>query len=483
MAEEKPSSTFLLTERPAELMRRYSVPCIISLLVAALYNIVDQIFIANASYLGSAGNAANTVVYPLTVVALSLAVMVGDGCCAYVSLCLGSGRTEDAHRSVGNAIVLCAAVSLLLTAVHYLCMPALLHAFGGDVSPQTYAYSVEYFTWIAAGIPFYMLGQALNPIIRSDGNPKFAMKAILAGCITNLVLDPVFIFLFRWGMLGAALATVLGQVLTAALSVWYLFHLKTVRLARNSFRPDFRLIRRFLPLGITSFLSQIAIVASMLAIQNMVVRCGSQDPIFGQEEYAQIPMAVVGIVMKFFQIVISIVVGCAAGCIPIVGYCMGAGLRKRVSSLFTRLLITEAAVGAISLVIVEFFPGQLIALFGAANESTYYTQFALKAFRIYLCMIVFACVNKACFIFLQAMGKAVQSTVLSMIREIGFGVGFALLLPLSFGLDGVLYSMPLSDILTFIISLVLIIQTYHELGSKFLPSKAKTPSGQVQDAK
>ncbi len=221
----------------------------------------------------------------------------------------------------------------------------------------------------------------------------------------------------------------------------------------------------------------------MAAINNMIRKYGALDPVFGQEQYAQIPMAVVGIVMKFFQIVISIVVGCAAGCIPIVGYCMGAGLRKRVSSLFTRLLITEAAVGAISLVIVEFFPGQLIALFGAANESTYYTQFALKAFRIYLCMIVFACVNKACFIFLQAMGKAVQSTVLSMIREIGFGVGFALLLPLSFGLDGVLYSMPLSDILTFIISLVLIIQTYHELGSKFLPSKAKTPSGQVQDAK
>ncbi len=216
----------------------------------------------------------------------------------------------------------------------------------------------------------------------------------------------------------------------------------------------------------------------MAAINNMIRKYGALDPVFGQEQYAQIPMAVVGIVMKFFQIVISIVVGCAAGCIPIVGYCMGAGLRKRVSSLFTRLLITEAAVGAISLVIVEFFPGQLIALFGAANESTYYTQFALKAFRIYLCMIVFACVNKACFIFLQAMGKAVQSTVLSMIREIGFGVGFALLLPLSFGLDGVLYSMPLSDILTFIISLVLIIQTYHELGSKFLPSKAKTPSGQ-----
>ena len=182
-----------------------------------------------------------------------------------------------------------------------------------------------------------------------------------------------------------------------------------------------------------------------------------------REQYAQIPMAVVGIVMKFFQIVISIVVGMAAGCIPVVGYNMGAGLKDRVKRLFTALLIAEASVGAAALVIVELFPQALIGIFGAANESTYYTEFAIKAFRIYLCMMIFACVNKACFIFLQAMGKALESTILSMVREIVFGVGFALLLPLKFGLDGVLYSMPLSDLLTFLIALFLIIQTYREL--------------------
>ena len=174
-------------------------------------------------------------------------------------------------------------------------------------------------------------------------------------------------------------------------------------------------------------------------------------------------MAVVGIVMKFFQIVISPVVGMAAGCIPIVGYNMGAGLKQRVKELFTKLLIAEAAVGLVAFIIVEFFPQYLIAIFGAANESVCYTDFALKAFRIYLCMIIFACVNKACFIFLQAMGKAVASTMLSMVREIVFGVGFALILPKFFGLDGVLYSMPVSDVLTFLIALVLIFNTYKEL--------------------
>ena len=214
--------------------------------------------------------------------------------------------------------------------------------------------------------------------------------------------------------------------------------------------------------GCCAFVS-ISLVAAMMAINNMVRKYGAMDIIFGKEQYAQIPMAVVGIVMKFFQIVISIVIGMAAGCIPIVGFNMGAKLNERVKALFTKLLISEAIVGAVALIIVEFFPNVLIGIFGAANESVYYTDFAVKAFRIYLCMMVLACVNKATFIFLQAMGKAVESTMLSMIREIVFGVGFALLLPLFFGLDGVLYSMPVSDILTAIISAILIAVTYKQL--------------------
>lgn len=204
----------------------------------------------------------------------------------------------------------------------------------------------------------------------------------------------------------------------------------------------------------------------MAAINNMLRKYGAMDPIFGQEEFAQIPMAVVGIVMKFFQIVISIVVGMVAGCIPIVGYNMGAGKKDRVKQLFTKLLILEASVGAVAFVLVEFFPRQLIAIFGAANESVYYTEFAVKAFRIYLCMVILACINKACFIFLQAMGKAAESTMLSMIREIVFGVGFALLLPVFFALNGVLYSMPVSDLLTFLIAVFLIAMTYRELNIK-----------------
>ena len=453
---------FLGTERIGKLMRQYAIPCIISLLVGALYNIVDQIFIANASYLGSYGNAANTVVFPLTVVALAIAVMIGDGCCAFVSMALGRNEVDKARRSVGNAVVLSIAGSLVLTAVYLVFADGIIAMFGGTVNEETFRHAQEYFFYITLGIPFYMFGQAMNPVIRADGSPRFAMVSTLAGAVINIILDPIFIFVFKWGMMGAAVATVIGQVATALLAVWYLLHMKVIRPAKTDFALSGSVCGRMLTLGITSFLSQISLVAAMAAINNMLRKYGALDAVFGQAQYAQIPMAVVGIVMKFFQIVISIVVGMAAGCIPIVGYNMGAGKTLRVRDLFTRLLVAEALVGAVALVLAEGFPRQLIAIFGAANESSYYTAFAVKAFRTYLCMMILACVNKACFIFLQAVGKALASTLLSMFREVVFGVGFALLLPVFFGLDGVLYSMPVSDILTFIISAIIIMKTYRE---------------------
>ncbi len=460
---EERSNAFLEDEKLGKLMRMYSIPCIISLLTGALYNIVDQIFIANASYLGSYGNAANNIVFPLTVVALALAVMIGDGACAFVSICLGSRRKEAAHKSVGCSIVLCATVSIVLMAVYLLLRDRILTMFGGRVNEETFRLAKEYFTWISCGIPFYMFGQAMNPVIRSDGSPRFAMLSTVLGAVFNIIFDPVCIYVFRWGMMGAALATVGGQVLTAALAIWYLRHMKAVRLTKKSFGLFPELMKKFLPLGITSFLSQISLVAAMAAINNMIVKYGSMDDVFGQAQYSQIPMAVVGIVMKFFQIIISVSVGLAAGCIPVVGYNVGAQRNDRVRQLFKMLLAAEFITGFAGLLIVELMPRQLIILFGAANESTYYTAFAVKAFRTYLCMMPLATVNKGTFIYLQSLGKAFISSALSFIREVVFGVGLALLLPVFFKLDGVLYSMPVSDVLTFIIAIILIISIMKSL--------------------
>ncbi len=455
------------TEEIGRLMGQYAIPCIISLLVGALYNIVDQIFIANADFLGSYGNAANTVVFPLTVLALGIAVMIGDGCCAFVSISLGKKDMENAHKSIGSAIVLCVLSSLVLTLLYLVFDDQILAMFGGNVNPETYTLAKEYFFWISLGIPFYMFGQAMNPIIRSDGSPKFAMAATIAGAVTNIILDPIMIYGLlgcpRMGMAGAAIATVLGQLLTAVLSIIYLCRMKAVKLDPSSFGFHGKLMGRYLPLGLTSFLAQISLVISMAAVQNMCTKYGALDPIFGQAEYAQIPLAVLGIVMKFFQIAISVAIGMAAGCIPVVGYNIGAKRFDRAKQLFTYLICGELAVGLVALLIVEFLPLQLIGIFGASNESAYYTDFAVRCFRIYLCMLPLATLNKGAFIYLQAMGKAVASTVITMAREIVFGVFLPILMPMIWGLDGILFSFPVADVLTFAIALFVITRTYKEL--------------------
>ncbi len=453
---ETTQNSFLATAPLGQLMRKYSIPCIISLLVGALYNIVDQIFIANASYLGSYGNAANSCVFPLTVLALAIATMIGDGCCTFVSISLGRKEPEEAHRNVGNSVVLVLVVSIILAAIYLLFMNPILRLFGADVSAETFRLSREYLFYIALGIPFYMFGQAINPIIRSDGNPGYAMMTLLVGAIINIIFDPICIFVLKWGMMGAAVATVAGQVVAALLAARYLFRMQAVKLSKQSFaaRPD--LLRRSLPLGFPSFLVQLSVVFSMAAVLNMCSKYGALDPIFGQEIYAHIPTAIVGIVMKFFQIVIAISVGLSAGCIPIVGYNIGAGRGDRAEKLLYMLMAAEAVVGFVATLIFLFLPQQLLNIFGAASESTYYTEFGIRCIRTFLCLTTLACVNKGIIIYLQALGKAWFSTLLSLVREILFGVGLVLLLPVFFGLNGILYFMPVADALTFLLALVVV---------------------------
>ncbi len=460
---EQKKDNFLDTAPVGQLIKAYSIPCVISLLVAALYNIVDQIFIANATYLGSYGNAANSVVFPLTVIALAVAVMIGDGCCAFVSSRLGAGKSEDAGHGVGSAVVVTILASAVITAVYLIFAEGILTAFGGRVNEETWQLTKEYFFIIALGIPFYMFGQSMNPIIRSDGSPRFAMISTLAGAAVNVVLDPLFIYTFHWGMAGAAAATVAGQILTCALAVWYLPRMRVVRLDRSCFRIFPKLAKEYIPLGATSFFSQIATVVSLFAINNTVTKYGAMDAVFSQTELAQIPLAVVGIVMKFLQIIMNISVGLAAGCIPVVGYNLGAGHKDRVKAILNGLLKIETVIGVVTFVIVMAFPKTLIGIFGAANESVHYTEFAVRAFRTYFCLILLACINKMSFVFLQAMGEAAASSIVSLLRDVVFCCGFAVLLPRFFGLNGVLYSMPAADFLTFIIIAVMLKRVYKSL--------------------
>ena len=421
--EEKQNAA-LGTAPLGKLMVKFALPCTISLLVGALYNIVDQIFIGWG--VGYLGNGATNVVFPLTVLALGLAVMIGDGACSYVSICFGKNRREDADCAVGSAVTLSVSVGVLVAGFYAVFQTPILLLFGA--TEANLAYAKEYFTYITIGIPIYVFGQAINPIIRSDGSPRFAMASMLAGAIANCILDPIAIFVLRWGVMGAAVATVAGQVITAAMGVWYLCHTKALRLGKDDFKLRGKILAAYLPLGLCSFLAQISLVIAMAATNNMLVQYGA-----GSKYGADIPLTVLGIVMKVFQIIISITIGMSAGCIPIVGYNYGA----------------------------QLFPRQLIGLFGA--ESALYNEFAVLTFRVYLCMLPLATVNKAAFIFMQALGRPVESAGLSFFREVLLAVPLVLLLPRAFGLMGVLYSMPAADIVTFLASAVVLVRTDRQL--------------------
>jgi putative MATE family efflux protein len=317
---EQMSNHYLGEEKIGKLMMKFSVPCIMSLLIASLYNMVDQIFIGRG--VGYLGNGATNVVFPITVITLALALMIGDGCAAYLSLCQGKGETERARKSVGNSITLIVVCGIVLTVLFAVLKEQILWGFGA--TENNIEYAREYFDYILIGIPFYMFGNALNSVIRADGSPAFAMVSTLVGCVINLIFDPVAIFVFHMGMTGAALATIAGQIVTAILGLYYLFHTRTFRLQRSSFVPDGSVISKVLPLGGSSFLTQISIVVIMAVMNNTLVKYGSTSR-YG----ADIPMTVVGIVMKVFQIVVAFVIGIAAGCQPIVGYNYGAGKKRQ----------------------------------------------------------------------------------------------------------------------------------------------------------
>ena len=446
------NNNYLSEDNIGRLMLKFSIPCIMSLLVSSLYNIVDQIFIGWG--IGYLGNGATNVVFPVTIIALAFALMVGDGCAAYLSICQGRDDKEGAHKSVGNAIAFIVLVGLAFTVILALFKTNFLMAFGA--TENNIGYAEEYFNYIILGVPFFMFGNAMNSIIRADGSPKFAMLSTLLGAVINVILDPVFIFVFHWGMMGAALATILGQTVTALLAIYYLCRAKTFRLKKSSYSFSRKTMGKFMPLGLSSFLTQLSIVVIMAAMNNMLVLYGAQSK-YG----ADIPLTVVGIVMKVFQIVIAVVVGIAAGSQPIIGYNYGAGKKTRGKEIFKTMLIAELVIGLIATVAFECFPLQIIGIFG--SEEGLYNEFAVLAFRIYLGAIALCCMQKSTSIFLQALGKPVLSTGLSLLRDFVLIVPLILLLPRQFGIMGALYAGPIADVVSFVAVVISIIYVWKHL--------------------
>lgn len=437
------ANQYLAQAPVGRLMLQFSIPCILSLLVSSLYNIVDQIFIGWG--VGYLGNGATNVVFPITIIALAAALMIGDGCAAFLSICQGKNDTPSAHKSVGNAVLLLAAVSLVLTLGFTLFRDPILFAFGATENNLPYA--IDYFNVIALGIPFFVFTNGINSVIRADGSPKFAMVSTLVGCLMNVVLDPIAIFLLNWGVTGAAIATIAGQIVSAMLGVYYLFHTKSFRLGKTSFLPSGKILKSFLPLGISSLLTQVAIVIIMGVMNTTLVQYGALSK-YG----ADIPMTVVGIVMKVFQIVVSLVVGIAAGCQPIVGYNFGAGRMDRVKELFKKMNLAIILIGVVFTFLFELFPVQIISLFGSEGEL--YNEFAALSFRIYLATILLCCLQKGSSIFLQSLGKPILSMTVSLLRDFVLIVPLVIFLPQvkDLGVIGPLYAAPAADLVAFLIT-------------------------------
>lgn len=462
------ANKYLAEEKIGKLLLKFSIPCIMSLLVSALYNIVDQIFIGRG--IGYLGNGATNVVFPITIISLAVALMIGDGCAAFLSLCQGKKDLKSANKSVGNAVTLLVGMGLLMTVLFAVFKSRILYVFGA--TENNFAYANEYFNFIIIGIPFFVVGNGLNSIIRADGSPKFAMITTLVGCIINVILDPVAIFALGWGMMGAALATITGQIVTAICGIAYLTRAKSVRLSKKSFLPDPEIIGKFLPLGISSFLTQISIVVIMGVMNNVLVVYGARSK-YG----ADIPLTVVGIVMKVFQIVISVCIGIAAGSQPVIGYNYGAGEYRRVRQIFMAIVKTETVVGTVALILFEFFPLQITSIFG--SEDGLYNEFAVLSFRLFLSMIVLTCLQKSISVFLQALGKPVMSMGLSLLRDFVLSVPFAIVLPMFFGVEGALYSAPIADIGSIIAAAIMSVVMLKELKAKEDGAKELVPAQEV----
>lgn len=442
-------------EKISKLMVRFAVPCILSLLVSSLYNIVDQIFIGRG--IGYLGNGATNVVFPITVISLAVALMIGDGCAAHLSLCLGSRKLDEAEKSVGTAITVSLGSGIGMMLLFFALSEQILSLFGATESNIEYAR--EYFRVIALGIPAFVFTNAMNSVIRADGSPKFAMVSTVVGCVINCILDPIAIFVLRWGMFGAALATILGQIVTALLAAWYMTRCKSVKLHLSSLFKGFAVVGQYLPLGLSSFLTQISIVVTMGVMNNALVFYGAQS------EYGpDIPLTVFGIVMKVFQIAIAFSIGIAAGSQPIVGFNYGAGHFERVKEIYKKMTIAEAVLGIVALLAFELLPMQIIGIFG--SESELYNRFAVLTFRVYLSTIPLCCIQKATSVFLQSIGKTVQSFVLSLTRDIVVSIAVVLILPKFIGITGTLLAAPIADVVSIILAVLLMVKVFGTLGKE-----------------
>ncbi|WP_418748122.1 MATE family efflux transporter [Frisingicoccus sp.] len=447
-------NNYLGTEKVGKLLRQFAVPCIFSLIISCLYNIVDQIFVGNG--VGYLGNAATGVIFPITVIGWGVSLLFGDGAAAALSVSLGRNETKHIHRSVGNSVLCSFLLGIVIIAIGYLWGDNLLLLIGATDANLGLAH--DYGFIIYAMMPLALVQNTLASIIRADGSPKYAMGAMLAGAVVNIIGDPVAIFVLNMGIKGAAYATILGQFVSFLICAVYLRKSKTFKISLSSFRVDFTLLKHVIALGTSSFLTQFSIVIITVINNILLVKYGALSP-YG----ADIPLAAFVVIMKLFQIVLNIAIGIAAGAQPIVGYNYGAEKYDRVKELLRLIIKWTMIICLICTAVFEIFPLFFIRMFGADGEL--YTQFAVLCLRIYLSLIVFTCVQKVCAIFLQSIGHAKKAAPLSVLRDVLLIV-FSLIAPMFWGVTGIFWAAPIADIIAIAITAAVMVNLWKQLDSR-----------------
>lgn len=433
-----------------KLLFTFCVPCVISMLINSVYNIVDQIFIGKG--VGTYGNAATNVIFPLVLIFNGVSGLIGNGAAAGLSLKLGADRKDLAAKSVGQAITLTVISSIVIAAISYIFLSDIVMMFG--CTDNVYSYALDYGRIIIVGAPFMIFYSALSNIIRADGSPRYSMNMLLIGAIINLVLDPIFIFGFHMGVKGGALATVIGQVVTAIMAAVYIKKFKSIQLAKEQFKLD-GYIWKTLALGLSSFITQATVLVLFVFMNNVMTKFGAESK-FG----ADIPLALYGVMQKINTLFISTVLGITIGAQPIIGYNYGAQKNDRVSECLKTVIMINMIVGVVFNAMFFFFPRQLAGMFITPGDANYelFMEFATLMCHSFLLVIAFNALEMTCSSAIQALGKVKKATVLALLRQVILLIPISLILaiPMKKGIYGILYAGAISDSICFVVSIILI---------------------------
>lgn len=444
-----PSENPLGAEPVSVLLRRFAVPSVIAMLVSALYNMVDQLFIGHS--IGVLGNAATNVAFPLSMVCTSIGLLCGIGGAANFNLCMGRKETEHAKSYVGNAVSMLAILGVILCIAVQLFLRPMMILFGATADVLTYACTYTRITSI--GFPFLIVTIGGSNLIRADGSPNYSMACNLVGAVVNSILDPLFIFVFHMGMAGAALATITGQVLSFLLVVRYLRGFKTLPLSLSDLKPKTACWIQIASLGATPAFNQVAMMVVQIVMNNTLTHYGSNS-IYGSD----IPLACAGIISKVNMLFFSFVIGISQGLQPIVSFNFGAAKYDRVKEAYKKAVFAATAISVIAFLCFQFFPRQIISIFGSGSEE--YLHFAERYFRIFLFFTFLNGIQPVSSNFFTSIGAPKKGIFLSLTRQIIFLLPLLLIFPYLFGIDGVMYTAPIADLAAASVSIFMVVREF-----------------------